>query len=219
VTHDLRSPLTTILLSLDRLREVAPKGAHLLDGMEREAHRIEGLLRNLLDQSRAESLLQNIQLCRVLPTEVTEGFEDVLHLKAEAKGLVFSLEVAPEVQEVWIKADIATLHQVMLNLFENALKFTPAGGSLGIRSRVDRQDGTWILEVWDTGRGIAPAQVEELFRPFGQAKGTDAAQGWGLGLSICQSILDAHRGELKVESELGQGSRFLMVLPLDPEAL
>ncbi len=216
VTHDLRSPLTSILLFLDRLREVAPGGTKLLDGMEREAHRIEGLLRNLLNQSRAESLLQDIKLTLALPGAVTEGFEDVLRLKADAKGLCFSLEVDPDVHGVWIQADLATLHQVMLNLFENALKFTPLGGSLGIRSRVDREEGTWTLEVWDTGRGIAPDQMADLFRPFGQARGSDAAQGWGLGLSICQSILEAHCGELKVESALGQGSRFTMVLPLDP---
>ena len=218
VTHDLRSPLTTILLSLDRLREVAPQGTKLLDGMEREAHRIEGLLRNLLDQSRAESLLQNIQLCPALPAEVTAGFEDVLRLKAEAKSLAFHFEVAPETHQVAIQADIATLHQVMLNLFENALKFTPAGGSVGIRSKILGEDGTWVLEVWDTGRGLDPAKIQELLLPFGQALASDAAQGWGLGLSICQSILDAHHGELNIESEVGRGSCFRMILPLAPEA-
>jgi signal transduction histidine kinase/ligand-binding sensor domain-containing protein len=214
VTHDLRSPLTTILLSLDRLREETNQNSPLLDGLELEAHRIEGLLRNLLDQSRAESLLQNIELNPILPAEVTEGFEEVLRLKAEARGLRFSLEVDPETSHVRIEADTATLHQVMLNLFENALKFTPTGGSVGILSRVKREEGTWILEVWDTGRGVEAKKIEELLRPFGQARAADATQGWGLGLSICQSILDAHHGELSIESEVGQGSRFMMVLPL-----
>ncbi|HJW72407.1 MAG TPA: ATP-binding protein, partial [Geothrix sp.] len=214
VTHDLRSPLTTILLSLDRLREETSQNTPLLDGLELEAHRIEGLLRNLLDQSRAESLLQNIQLGSILPAEVTEGFEEVLLLKAEARGLQFSLEVDPETERVRIEADTATLQQVMLNLFENALKFTPAGGAVGILSRVKQEEGTWILEVWDTGRGIEPEKIDALLRPFGQARASDATQGWGLGLSICQSILDAHHGELRIESELGLGSRFMMVLPL-----
>jgi signal transduction histidine kinase len=216
VTHDLRSPLTTILLTLDRLRELAPASLTMLDVMEREANRIEALVRNLLDQSRSDALIQNLKLVSILPAEVTEGFEDVLRLKAEAHGLAFHLEVAPETRQVRIQADAATLHQVMLNFFENALKFTPAGGSVGLRSAVDLQGGTWSLEVWDTGRGLDASKIQDILQPFHQARPGDAAQGWGLGLSICQSILDAHRGDLKVESEPGKGARFRMVLPLDP---
>lgn len=216
VTHDLRSPLTTILLTLDRLRDLAPNSTTMLDVMEREANRIETLVRNLLDQSRSDALIHSLKLVSILPAEVTEGFEDVLRIKAEAHDLAFHLEVSPATELVRIQADTATLHQVMLNLFENALKFTPAGGSVGIRSGVDLEEGTWSLEVWDTGRGLDADKTQEVMQPFRQAKAGDAVQGWGLGLSICQSILDAHHGELKVESELGKGSRFRMVLPLDP---
>ncbi len=216
VTHDLRSPLTTILLSLDRLRDLAPQGATMLDLMEREAHRIEALVRNLLDQSRGDALIQSLKLASVLPAEVTEGFEEVLRLKAEAKGLAFTLEVSPDTELVRIHADTATLQQVMLNLFENALKFTPTGGQVGLRSRVDRSTETWTLEVWDTGRGLDAQQIQAVMQPFQQARAGDAAQGWGLGLSICQSILDAHQGELQVESQPGQGAHFRMVLPLSP---
>ncbi len=218
VTHDLRSPLTTILLTLDRLRDLAPMGTAMLDVMAREAHRIEALVRNLLDQSRSESLLQSLRLVPILPAEVTEGFEEVLRLKAEAQGLTFHLEVSPQTEYVQIQADTATLHQVMLNLFENALKFTPAGGEVGIRSTVNLEESTWNLEIWDTGRGLDAGKIRELLLPFRQAQAGDAAQGWGLGLSICQSILDAHRGQLKIESEPGQGAKFRMVLPLNPIA-
>lgn len=216
VTHDLRSPLTTILLSLDRLRDVAPEGQTFLDVMEREAHRIETLVRNLLDQSRSEALLQSLKLGPVIPAEVTEGFEDVLLLKAEAKNLDFRLEVAPEVERVHIQADTATLQQVMLNLFENALKFTPAGGQVGIRSFVDPGEGVWRMDVWDTGRGLDASKIQELLRPFRQLEAGDAAHGWGLGLSICQSILEAHRGGLKIVSEPGRGACFQVSVPLGP---
>ena len=216
VSHDLRSPLTTILLTLDRLRELVPNGLTLLDVMEREAHRIELLVRNLLDRSRSEALFQSLTLTAVVPAEVTEGFEDVLRLKAEAKGLAFHLEVPPETGRVWIQADTATLHQVMLNLFENALKFTPAGGRVGVRSTVDLALGVWRLEVWDTGRGLDASKIQELLQPFRQNQAGDAAHGWGLGLSICQSIIDAHHGELKIQSEPGKGARFLVELPLNP---
>jgi signal transduction histidine kinase/ligand-binding sensor domain-containing protein len=216
VTHDLRSPLTSILLTMDRLRELAPEQLSLLDVMEREAHRIEALVRNLLDQSRSETLLQTLKLTSVVPSEVTEGFEEVLRLKAQAKGLSFHLEISPDTKRVRIEADTATLHQVLLNLYENALKFTPSGGSIGVRSLVDFAEDTWCLEVWDTGRGLDAAKIEEILQPFRQVQAGDAAQGWGLGLSICQSILEAHRGELRIDSEPGQGARFRMVLPLAP---
>ena len=172
-------------------------------------------MRNLLNQSRSEALLQNLKLESILPAEVTEGFEDVLRLKAEAKGLGFHLEVSPDTRRVCILGDPATLQQVMLNLFENALKFTPEGGQVGIRSTVDHGEGTWTLEVWDTGRGLDTAEIHEILQPFRQTQAGDAARGWGLGLSICQSILDAHKGELKVDSEPGRGARFSVVLPLD----
>lgn len=214
VTHDLRSPLTTILLTLDRLREQPADQGRLLDMMEREANRIEALVRNLLDQSRSESLLQNLKLEATAPAEVTAGFQDALKLKAEARGLSFHLDLDPAAEVATILADASSLHQVMLNLFENALKFTPAGGQVGIRSRVDFAGAQWLLEVWDTGRGLDPAKIEEILRPFGQTQRGDAAQGWGLGLSICQDILEAHGGELAIDSTLGQGARFSVRVPL-----
>ncbi len=217
VTHDLRSPLTSIMLTLDRLRDLVPERGGLIDIMDRETNRIETLVRNLLDQSRSEALLHSLELSPTVPMEVTEGFEDVLRLKAEARGLAFHLEVAPETAQVRIHADTATLHQVMLNLFENALKFTPPGGALGIRSTVDPAEGLWSLEVWDTGRGLDPQQIHDILEPFRQVKSGDAAHGWGLGLSICQDILEVHGGRLLITSEPGKGATFRMVLPLVPE--
>lgn len=216
VTHDLRSPLTSIMLSLDRLREVAPEGRALLDLMDREADRIETLLRNLLDRSRSEALLQGLSLAPTVAAAVTEGFEEVLRLKAEAKDLVLRLEVEPGTDRAFIRADLAALQQVMLNLFENALKFTPPGGQVGLRSGLDSPRQEWSLEVWDTGRGLEASQIQEILRPFRQNRSGDAAQGWGLGLSICQDILGAHHGRLEIRSEPGQGAAFRMVLPLMP---
>ncbi|HEX9080775.1 MAG TPA: HAMP domain-containing sensor histidine kinase, partial [Holophagaceae bacterium] len=217
VTHDLRSPLTSIMLTLDRLRDQFPEEASLLDLMDREANRIEGLLRHLLDQSRSETLLQSLKLTSTVAAAVTEGFEDVLRLKAEAKGLTFHLEVAPETGRATLRADLATLQQVMLNLFENALKFTPMGGEVGLRSFLAPKEGLWILEVWDTGRGLDATQIHELLQPFRQVRSGDAAHGWGLGLSICQDILEAHGGRLQATSEPGKGATFQVLLPLVPE--
>jgi signal transduction histidine kinase len=217
VTHDLRSPLTSIMLTLDCLRETSLEPANLLDIMDREANRIEALVRNLLDQSRSETLLQSLKLTPTVAVAVTEGFEDVLRLKAEARGLAFHLEVAPETARASIRADLATLQQVMLNLFENALKFTPSGGHVGIQSSVDPAQGLWTLDVWDSGRGLDPEQIQRILQPFQQVQSHDAAQGWGLGLSICQDILEAHGGRMQITSEPGLGARFQVAIPLIPE--
>lgn len=101
---------------------------------------------------------------------------------------------------------------MLFNLLENALKYTPAPGTVGIRSRV--RGDAWVLEVWDTGVGIPAERLEAIFEPFRQARPEDADKGWGLGLAICRSLVEAHQGRLEVESAEGAGSTFRVVLPL-----
>ncbi|WIL22403.1 MAG: ATP-binding protein [Geothrix sp.] len=109
-------------------------------------------------------------------------------------------------------ADTAALQQVVFNLIENALKFTPSPGSVGIRTRLEPT--AWILDVWDTGRGIEPETIACLFQAFQQARDSDAILGWGLGLSICRALVEAHEGRIEVQSEVGKGSTFSVFLPL-----
>jgi len=75
-------------------------------------------------------------------------------------------------------------------------------------------DGAWVLEIWDTGRGLDPEQVERLFRPFTQVEITDVGQGWGLGLSIVKALVDAHGARIEVDSAPGQGTTFRIRFPL-----
>jgi len=215
VTHDLRSPLTGILLSVDRLEEngeLSASSRSALKVVAHEARRVDGLLKHMLDRSRAESLTEglNFRICR--PGEILEGLAETLLLKAEARDLRSSLALEAMGDTTWVLADVEAMQQVLFNLIENALKFTPPGGALGIRSRLAPPG--WVLEVWDTGRGIEPAQAAELFKPFSQAREADASQGWGLGLSICKTLVEAHEGTLTVESRLGEGSVFRVGLPL-----
>lgn len=217
VTHDLRSPLTSLTLSVDRLREGPEDEAEramLQDILHRETQRMEGMVRQLLDRSRAESLFQGADLRPCAPSDLLEDIAPVLRLKAQDKDLQLQLESAPETAAVKVMADPGAMQQVLLNLFENALKFTPPGGRIGIRSTVERVPGVWRLEVWDTGRGLSPEETERILQPFVQAKAEDASRGWGLGLSICLSLLELQRGELRVRSEPGQGASFIITLPL-----
>lgn len=215
ITHDLRSPLTGILLSADRMGDdpadpdVIQQGLRVISS---EAHRVEQLLRKHLDQSRAENLTDGLHFRVCHPREILEGLTETLQLKAEAMGLEaeFALDAADE--NIWVNADTAALQQVIFNLIENALKFTPPPGRVGIRTRLE--PSTWVMEVWDTGRGIEPGAIEGLFESFQQVQEADAARGWGLGLSICRAIVTAHEGRIEVESEVGKGSRFSVYLPL-----
>jgi len=213
VSHDLRSPLTSIMLSVDRLRdsEGQPSGS-MLNVLDREAKRLESIIRGLLDQAKSESFTDSLsqRLCR--PSEVLEGLTDTLRLKAESRGLDTHLELDPKIDGVWILADTTALQQVLFNLIENALKFTDPPGTVGIRSIVGEDH--WVLEVWDTGRGIEASMIGEIFQAFRQVKEGDSQKGWGLGLNICKTLVEAHSGRIEVISEVGKGSTFRVVLPL-----
>ncbi|HJW08742.1 MAG TPA: HAMP domain-containing sensor histidine kinase, partial [Holophagaceae bacterium] len=217
VTHDLRSPLTTLTLSMDRLKEgVEDPGERqtMLTVMEMETQRIEGMVRQFLDQSRAGAITQSLQMKPFTPMELLEGIEEVLKLKARDRGLDLHMEVEEETGRQRVEADPTAIQQVVLNLFENALKFTPQGGSVGVRSSIEPRHLFWRLEVWDTGRGLQPEDMDRIFQPFVQARGEDSGSGWGLGLSICMNLLELHRGELRVRSEPGHGATFIITVPL-----
>jgi signal transduction histidine kinase/ligand-binding sensor domain-containing protein len=216
VAHDLRSPLTSIMLLVDRLRDEAAGRLGVqgvLQSLDQEAARLESIVRSLLNQSRATSIFETINQTPCHPSTFFEGVTDVLALKAAHKGLKCEMDLDPASRQVKVLADTTAMQQVLFNLVENALKFTPAPGTVGIRTRV--AGGAWSLDVWDTGRGVDPEAALTIFEPYLQAKGADAASGWGLGLSICKAIVGAHRGSLELVPEPGRkGACFRVTLPL-----
>ncbi len=222
LAHDLRSPLTSIMLAVDLVRDGLPGETDLegpLGVLDHESHRIEGLLRGLLNQRRSEAMLESLQLEYTTLRELLGGLEGVLRIKAEARDLQLVFEPHEPSAFQSLRVDPGALQQALFNLFENSLKFTPQGGRVGVRSQVDAEHREWRLTVWDTGRGIPPESVEAILQPFQQASNLDSAQGWGLGLSIVRSLLEAQGGRLEVESQVGKGSAFTLVLPLPAEDL
>jgi len=212
VIHDIRSPLTSILISVERIRDGQVDHASAINLIERESHRLEKILTKLLDQSRSEGICDtlNLRLCR--PSEILQGFSDTFRIRAEAKDLFTNLDLDAASDRVWILADTTALQQVVFNLIENALKFTDPPGTIGIRSRVDKDQ--FCMEVWDTGRGIESSKKEAIFQPFKQAEDEDCNTGWGLGLSICSAMVKAHQGHIELRSEVGKGSTFRVSVPL-----
>jgi len=216
VSHDLRSPVTSILLSVERIQDspegVPPRAARTLGIMAQEARRLDQIVKGLLDRNRAESLADRLDLRPGHPAEVLDKLEDTLTLKAEARGLRTHLYLEPESLRADLRLDVAAMQQVLYNLVENALKFTDAPGDVGVRSSLKEQD--WMLEVWDTGRGIPRAECDRLFSAFQQSREQDANKGWGLGLFICRSIVAAHGGRIEVDSDTGKGAIFTVRVPV-----
>lgn len=216
LAHDLRSPLAGMLLMADRLEDEdrLSERKRLLDLFRREGGRIDAMAARLLDEARTQANLLAPNLVRVSPHEVFQGMDELLALRAQDRDLRFRFEEEPCVASAQVKADPLALQQVLLNLAGNAMKFTPAGGVVSVRSALLPTESAWMLEVQDTGRGLDADQLDRLRKPFEQEYGSDAAEGWGLGLSIVALAAEAHRGRLAVDSRPGEGATFRFILPL-----
>lgn len=219
VSHDARTPLSSIILSADILRSLASKTLtekHLkhLDVITVNARRLTTFLQNLLEQSKIEA--GSIQLVpeHLDPHQLGQEVEQVLRPLADGKGLTFEVTYNPDLP-VSIYGDSIRLLQIINNLGHNAIKFTEKGAVSIHFSRHD--DNNWCIRVKDTGQGIAPDALENIFDTFWQADGGENRQnqsGVGLGLSIVQSLVDIMKGRIEVNSEPLQGTEFVVVLPV-----
>ncbi|MFO0898726.1 MAG: HAMP domain-containing sensor histidine kinase [Pirellulales bacterium] len=214
--HELRSPLTAIqssvevALASDRSLE---EYKELLELILNECAEL-GLLVNqllLLAETDAELRLpkQRVQLDRVAARSL-----DMFRGLAEERGIELQADLAPD---VWIEGHPTRLRQVVNNLIDNALKFTPEKGRVSVRLSTDREVGLAVLTVADTGTGIQPTDLPHIFDRFyrgetAQPRGR-VVRGTGLGLSICQSIVEAHGGRITAESALGRGTTMTVYLP------
>jgi signal transduction histidine kinase len=214
VTHDLRSPLSVIVLNAENIAEVTAEASTREGALEmtRAAWRMERLLMDLLDVVRIES--------RTL--RIASGIHDVADFVSEvlrsyrplfaARGLKFHVAVPnPSLVATFDRDRIV---QVLSNLLGNAMKFTPAGGAIDLR--VERRDNDVQFEVRDSGRGIDANALPHVFERFWQVDGV-ARRGLGLGLYICKTIVEEHGGRIWAESTIGQGATFRFTLPLRPE--
>ena len=215
VSHELRTPLTSIVgyqeLLLDgEAGELSEDQEHFLGIIGRNCDRLTRLVDDILfvarvDAGRLSLDLQDIDIVDVV-TKTVESARPV----AARKDLTLKLDA--ETDRLELHADPVRIGELLDNLMSNAIKFTPEGGVVTVV--VARDDGTVHLEVKDTGVGIPPDEVQKLFERFFRASTSSVASGTGLGLSITKSIVEAHRGKIWVESTLGEGTTFLVDLPL-----
>jgi signal transduction histidine kinase len=214
VSHDLRSPLTLIIgyaLMLPEAGELNETQQEFVESIKLGVAKMTTLIENLLDLGKIEASvgmeMKPCQLVTVINKEVA-GLRD----QARAKEIILQLQLPPELPLV--QGNQVRLDQVVSNLVGNAIKFTPQGGMVTVSAREEK--GEVVVEVKDTGIGIAPEDQVHLFEKFYRVDNeeTSEIEGTGLGLAIVKSIVEGHGGRVWVESEFGQGSTFGFALPI-----
>jgi PAS domain S-box-containing protein len=215
VYHDLRSPLSNIVSSLDLVAALLPAEADpsvqsLLDIALRSTERIQRLTNSLLDIRRLES---NQPVRNLLPTSLTQlgnDTVDAVQPLASGKDQTLYLDIPADLPQILIEADM--IRRVLINLAENAVKYSPPGGQIYIGAR---RDGEWIT-VWvqDSGPGIPTQEKDRIFEKYTRLNTVDGTNGFGLGLNYCRLAVEGHGGRIWVESQPGEGSRFCFTLPL-----
>ena len=166
-------------------------------------------MRDLLDITRLEAGMAPPRFAPVPAAELAGGAFDAVQSQAEAKGLYFRLEAPANLPPV--RADRSQIHRVLLNLLNNAIRHTGAGGQVTIAAKPTAAGVEF--SVSDTGAGIPPEYLPHIFERFMQVPGATRG-GAGLGLSIVQHIIAAHDSRITAESELHKGSRFAFILPV-----
>jgi PAS domain S-box-containing protein len=220
VSHELRTPLTvinggisTVLSEWERL----PSGEaqQLLRDAALESESLSYLIENLLELSRAQA--QQLSLY-VEPTEVkTLVRETLTKIKRQAPSHQFTTSLPGELQ--LISVDLLRVERILYNLLDNAAKYSPPGTQIKVSARVEPE--RLVIGVHDRGRGLTPSEQAKLFSPFQRLENNrpDRARGAGLGLIVCQRLVEAHGGEIWVESQKDKGSTFYFTLPLRSESL
>ena len=206
VSHDLRSPLTAILAAADALASPALGAGdrvELADAIGHESRRLARLVDQLLDLSR-------LQAGAAEPRADWCSLEEVIRAAVEDTGAGERVKLAIAADLPLIRADAGQLRRAVANLVENALRYG-AGRPVSVRARVS--GGRILMRVVDQGPGIPLAEQERIFAPFYRAPGA-AGHGSGLGLAIVRGLLEANGGHVRVESLPGQGTSFVVELPL-----
>lgn len=207
-SHELRTPVTSLLLATQLLQEGAAgkltdQQMQIVDAQREDLERLGGLLQELLDMSRLEAGTAPPRFEMVPPVDLISHAVKAVQIKADTKGVRLEQALEPGLPPV--RADPNQINRVLVNLMDNAIRHTPAGGEVRARAMTSNNHVTFLVE--DTGEGIPSDYLERIFDRFVQVPGATQG-GAGLGLAIVQMIVKAHGGEMKVESELHKGSAF-----------
>lgn len=216
ISHELRTPLTLIADPVEMLLEdsgIKGKSRELLKMVKRNAVALQQLVSSILDFRKIQNGKMELTLYRFDLVKALKMWVGDFQLTAERKQIKLHLDITDSVGSQEVVADKEKIARVVFNLLSNALKYTPAGGDIFVSLK--DEDGKFRLDVRDTGKGISQEEAGKIFERFFQAKG--AASGTGIGLALVKSFVELHHGEARVESELGKGSDFIVVIPREQE--
>ena len=215
IYHDLRSPLANIVSSLDVLNALAtgPENENLNSVVtiaRRSTDRIQRLVSSLLDINRLELGQAIVSQQAVAPASLSEDVLEAVLPVVESRHQTLTNRLPDQLPPVWVDVDM--IRRVLINLIENASKFTPPEGRIELGAKLD---GEW-LQMWveDNGPGIPFADQERIFDKFTRLKEEGAPTGLGVGLAFCRLAVQGHGGRIWVESQTGHGAKFIITLPL-----
>ncbi len=213
VSHELRTPLTSIrlanhLLLSNRIGALSPQQTEVVMESRDNADRLQKIIENLLDMSRIETGRTALELKPVTPHDLVAEAADQVRAAAQEKGINLQIDVPVDLPRV--RADRSRINHVLLNLLNNAICYTAAGGRITVTAAPQNAD--ILFTVNDTGLGIPATYLPRVFERFFRVPGQNAT-GVGLGLAIANEIIQAHGGAIRVESTEGVGTTFTFTLP------
>ncbi len=217
MSHELRTPLNSVIGFSEVLQDqmfgpINDKQQEYVQNILSSGKHLLSLINDILDLSKVESGRMELELSVFSLREALDASLMMLREKALKGSVTVQTDLAPEA-DVCISADLRKLKQILFNLVSNAVKFTPAGGSVIVEAAID--DAYIEIRVTDTGIGIRKEDIPKLFHPFIQLESvyTKGFEGTGLGLALTRQLVELHGGRIWVENRTGSGSRFCFTLP------
>ena len=215
VTHELRSPVGIIESFAEHMLEETfseDERKAFLTRIRDNAHRLIGLVNDLLDLSKLELGSVQLSLEEINFGKIAEQCVSGIQMLASKKNVEVKCLISKGFPDQ-VTADPNRIEQVLINLLSNAVKFTPEKGQITVS--LDMEGSNVQCTVTDTGTGMPKNALEKIFNKFEQIHNTESRQkgGTGLGLAVVKTIIEAHQGKIRCESEIGKGSRFIFTIP------
>jgi len=223
ISHELKTPLTLILGPLNKILEeekLSPIFKKRIMGVEKNAQRLYHLINQLLEFRKIEDGKENLQIEKCDLLQLSQGIKDSFETVAENKNIEFNIFCNPQSFDIWL--DNNKVDKIIVNLLSNAFKFTKEGGKIELRFDFIQRDKKakksrydLVIIVTDNGKGIRSEMLDKVFDRFSHFEDQPMIEkSSGIGLNYLKSLVVLHRGTISVESELGKGSQFKVVLPV-----